>query len=263
MENVIGPDNSGRSPTTPSGGTSAWLFIGGNSSSLLDLSNIPSTSNSTHHWTIGSRAILSGEASQGVTLASMLVCDPRMNISSSLVKFSPESNSLSIVGDALGASVGNISPGSAAYMLSQSLLQVTSFYNEPLGLNPPALVGSASRAIFTESPQIFEDDFTGVMPLRSISDISANIGSYVSSASKAWSDGYWGSPNTLANVTLDGLKDTPTLALIGSIPLTVVTGVLIVIVSMLVVLELRVAISNPLGISSLLRAAEQRRAMPT
>jgi len=62
----------------------------------------------------------------------------------------------------------------------------------------------------------YPDDSYGI---RSASNISSTIGQYVSSASKAWSDGY-NSPGSFTRLSVDATKE-PRLALLENGPLAV------------------------------------------
>jgi hypothetical protein len=108
---------------TTSDTNSAWLIIGGNASSRIDLASggIPVARNSTHRWQIGSNP--PKETIVGREDLANVLCDPRMNLSSAMVTFSPESRSLSVSPKTLDTAVGNISPTSATHLLTRALLQ--------------------------------------------------------------------------------------------------------------------------------------------
>jgi len=128
---------------TSSSGISAWLFIGTNSSFTgqysgngspfypLDLGDVPASYNNTPGWTVSDPTSI---PRSGAPLASVLLCDPKLELSSTYVTYTTVNNSLSISLEALQSRVGNISPASAALVLAQSLLGATSIdtdYNDP------------------------------------------------------------------------------------------------------------------------------------
>jgi hypothetical protein len=251
---------------TSSDGTSAWLFIGTNSSYVfkdglnvihypLDIGNVPATYNSTHHWSIlDPRQAPEYEAKYKGPLATVLLCDPRMNLSSALVTLSP-SNSLSIAG-VRPSPVGNISPGSAAFVLSQSLLKVTDV--DPR-LNDLAL-NLLSARLFLQQPFNSQDNYFGTAYVRSASNISSTIGAYVSSAAKAWSDGYW-ETDRYSTVVRDAIEQKQSLAIVGNVPLGIVAGILAVLLLALATVQLWMARAETLGIASLKEALESIRKM--
>jgi hypothetical protein len=209
-----------------SNGISAWLFIGTNSSFgdtiinesstnvtelfyALDLGDIPASFNGTPHWIVEEPVVpLSTSAAESITsgahLASILLCDPNMKMSSAYVSFTIENNMLSITPKTLPFRVGNISPASAGLVLAQSLLGATS-YDATYG-DPGLSITSAN--IFLQNPL----DEYAPLSVKSAANISSTIGSYVLSASKAWSDGYY-TFGKFSTISLDATKDQPKLAL--------------------------------------------------
>ena len=246
---------------TSSDGTSAWLFIGSNSSYVVyngngfadcpfDLGNIPASYNSTYHWIL--RDNNSPAETKSGPLASLLLCDPRMNLSSTLVTFSPVTNSLSVSSEALGSSVGNISPASAALVLAQSLLDITDIdgtYSEP------ALSFVSAKLFLKQLPVNFDTTFEFTNVSSSL-EISSRIGAYVSSAAKAWSDGYW-EINNRSTIAVDAVKQEPRLALAGGVSSTIIAGILAVLVLGLTAGLLGAKTAEPLGIASLKEAMEK------
>jgi hypothetical protein len=191
-------------------------------------------------------------------LASILLCNPRMNVSSAMVTFSPESRYVSVSTETLGTAVGNISPGAAALLLSRSLQRVTS----PDGIDYNPLVGRAAAPIFLQERLDGNYLNTTSVPLRPVANISASIGAYVSSAVKAWADGYVTDSKKAVTVPMDAVKEVPSLALVGSVPLTIAAGVLAVIVLGLsagLLWAMGAAPAEPLGIGSLMRIWEQKQ----
>jgi hypothetical protein len=110
-----------------------------------------------------------------------------------------------------------------------------------------------SVAIFLREP-IF-GYLAGYARVKSASNISSIIGSYVSSASKANSDGFF-KPGKFRTMPVDAIKDQPKLALVCSGSLTITSGVLVIMVLVLAVAELWLPVGEPLGIASLKKALE-------
>jgi hypothetical protein len=186
-----------------------------------------------------------------------------MNMSSAMITFSPESRTLSVSTKALDTPVGNISPASAALLLSRALTRVT---NPDGNFVRPVISRGAAYIFLQQRPNTSEAFQIGGgdrLTLLTASEISGTIGAYVSSAAKAWADGYWGVVDRRASMEVDAIEEVQSLALVGSLPLTIAAGVLGVILLGLVVGQLRTATGEgePLGIGSLVRVWEQRHAM--
>ena len=247
---------------TSSSGISAWLFIGSNSSFTgepgngspfypLDLGDVPASYNNTPGWTVAEPSDI---PRSGAPLASVLLCDPKLELSSTYVTYTTVNNSLSISSEALRSSVGNISPASAGVVLAQSLLGGTSI--DPDYTDPSLSVLSAS--IFLQKPLDRYYSFDHKEYVRSVANISSTIGPYVSSGIKAWSDGFYSNGN-FSTVSVDAIQDHPELALVGNIPLTITTGILILIMFGLAVVQLWLPIGEPLGIASITKALELQK----
>lgn len=67
---------------------------------------------------------------------------------------------------------------------------------------------------------------------------------------KAYSDGYLG-PNNFSTMVVDAMQDEQRLALVGSVPLTVISGALSVLVIGLTIVLLRTSDREPLNITTL------------
>jgi hypothetical protein len=248
---------------------SAWLFIGTNSTFRdsnngvpgthypLDVGEAAASYSGTSHWTVSEpyNTSTTSVLSSGAPLASILLCDPNINMSSAYVTFTAENNTISISPWAIPSRVGNISPGSAADVLAQSLLGATAIDSE---YSDPVL-NIVSASIFLQKPLEGFYSYDRTEYVRSATNISSIIGSYVSSASKAWSDGF-NAPRSFSTMSLDAIKDQPMLALVGSGPLTITTGILVIMVLVLVVPELWLPVGEPLGIASLKKALKFEKA---
>jgi hypothetical protein len=257
-------------PRTSSSGISAWLFIGSNSSFPgkdaggkdyygLDIGDIPASYNETFHWTISEPKDLSTPSfmGAGAPLASVLLCDPKQELSSAYVTFSPATGNISILPEAPKSRVGNISPGSAAVVLMQSLLDATAI---PSYTQDPRLSITSSSLFLQKSPAPLNHD-SPTKYIKSAANISSTIGPYVSSATKAWSDGFY-RPGHFSTMVFDAIQDDPTLALIGSRPLTITTGILILIILGLAVAQLWLPVGESLGIASIIKASKSQKQKP-
>lgn len=234
----------------PPNATSAWLFIGSNAtylqtaSAIIDFSGISATYNSTF-WYISEDSY---NTTWGAYLASMLLCEPVMNFSIANVRYSPLNNTLSVMPEVLDLpSVGNIDFFSATNALAQCLLDATSMQQAPLTyLGHDTAVSALSTQLFLQ-PINHAD---GKLHLLSASNISSSIGQYFSIATKAWSDGYR-APGKFSTKVVDAVKGEERLALVASVPFTIIAGVLVVLVLGFTVVQLKVRQGTPLGIGSL------------
>jgi hypothetical protein len=238
-----------------SSGISAWIFFGSNSSYPapsgyfypLDLGNVPATYNDTFHWPIlDSSSSTPPEMYRNMSppLASVLLCDPKMELSTTYVTLVTESNTLMISNETPPSRIGNISPGSAALVLAQSLLGATTIDCDYTAV----AICITSASIFMEEPLPYAAE--QLVHVRSASNISSTIGPYIASASKAWSDGLYATRN-FTGISIDALKGQPKLALVASAPLTLTVGVLTFIILQLAAAELWIPVGEPLGIASL------------
>jgi hypothetical protein len=212
----------------------------------LDLGNVSATYNDTFHWPIADSENTTPEIYRDISppLASVLLCDPKMVLSTTYVTLVTESNMLMISDETLPSRIGNISPGSAALVLAQSLLGATMI---DCNYQSVALCMTAA-SIFMQEPLPYVAE--QVVHVRSASNISSTIGPFVASASKAWSDGLYASQN-YTGISMDALKGQPKLALVASAPLTITVGVLAFIILQLAAAELWIPVGEPLGIASL------------
>jgi len=60
-------------------------------------------------------------------------------------------------------------------------------------------------------------------------------------------------------MSVNAIQDHPKLALVGSIPLTITAGILILIMLGLAVVQLWLPIGEPLGIASIVKASELQK----
>jgi len=243
-------------PRTSSSGISAWLFMGTNSSFdtgelKLDLGDVPATTNNSN-WIVAECVSCPWVAA----MASILLCDPQIRLSSTYVSFTRANNTLSISPSTPPSHVGNISPASAALVLAQSLLSATAIDKayKYMGVN------LMSASLFIQEP-LKGFLLPGLYHVRSASNISSTIGPYVLSASKAWSDGFY-SPGKFSTMPVHAIKEQPRLALVGSRPLAITAGSLAIIVLGLTVVQLSLPVGEPLGIGSLTKAIDHYKDSP-
>lgn len=210
---------------------------------MLDLSGVPSTLNSTGGWITSTHAC-AGSCSQ--PLASILACNPRMSVSSALVTFSSSDRSLSVAPDDLPYTVGNIPSQTAPIFLSQCLESSTRLSQNTMTSN----LTDISRKLFIQGVSSPEESPATPLTVKPAFNISSDIGPYVTSAMKAYSDGYLG-PNNFSTMVVDAMQDEQRLALVGSVPLTVISGALSVLVIGLTIVLLRTSDREPLNITTL------------
>jgi hypothetical protein len=220
-------------------GVSAWLFIGDRNNSL-DLGDAPATFNESR-WRVSETDTLA--QSFRALNATVLVCDPRFNVTSGHITFDSRTNSLTVSEITNGPLVGNIPPDTAAFVLSRVLLDATTSRGD---LDP-----ATSRI----SAQMFVHDFNFV---NSAANISSTIGRYVSTAAKAWSDGLWDT-NNRTTMAVDAIVQEEGLALVGSRPLTLLTCALTLFVLTMTAGQLLWDGRAPLGIGSLMQALQAQQ----
>jgi hypothetical protein len=150
--------------------------------------------------------------------------------------------------------VENISPASAALVLAQRLLCATTIdpdYNDPS-------VSIISASIFLQKPLDGYYSYDKKEYVRSAANISFSIGPYISSAAKAWSDGFY-SLGKFSAVSVDALQDHPRLALVGSSPFTITAGILVVVMLGLAVAFLWLSVGELLGIASIIKSLRSQK----
>lgn len=240
-------------------GTSAWLALGGNSSYSydsnriniynpkipwpIDLGSLPTSFNAT-----GWKTHDKDNQDDWPPLASVLLCDSNMNISSSKVQFTSQTNTLTVLSDTPTNPVGNISPDIASFIMAYGLAWPTFLYDNADGSDQSwgGPNGVLSR-FFVQPSQI---NGSASYAVRPAADISSLMGSFMSSAGKSWSDGYNGS-ETLQTFDQEATSYVNKLALVGSIPLTALTGGLILLLIILSIPQIGIPRGESLQISSL------------
>jgi hypothetical protein len=244
-------------------GISTWIFISTNSSFTgqysgngpafypLDLGDVLASYNNTPGWPVSDFISI---PCSGAPLRSVLPCDPKLELSSTYVTYTMVNNSLSISLEALQSQVGNISLASMALVLVQSLLGATSINTD---YNDPSL-SITSASIFLQQPLDGFYLFDHKEYIRSVANISLTIRPYITSGTKAWSNGFY-LPRKFSTMSVNAMQDHPELALVGSIPLTITARILIPIMLGLAVVQLWLPIGEPLGIASIIKASELQK----
>jgi hypothetical protein len=222
---------------------SAYLFLGSNSTldpttaagfrnSTLDLSGIPATYNASG-FVLTDGANRSETGFYAPPLATVLECDPRMNISSVTVAL--ETNqALRVVSDSSSpARIGNIPEGAATILLSQALLSATST-PEPYG-DTNTVMNYVCASMFMADPSLSSD--SGTRPLD-LATISANVDAYMSSASKAYAGGYQPADDSLpignfSTMLVNGEMEEHKVALVTNKRLMITTIVLVGVTALL------------------------------
>lgn len=154
-------------------------------------------------------------------LSSILVCDPRIEVSGGRVRLTPNKQ-LSVVASQLRA-VGNIPRDAITTVFSGAL-------PSPLDTDTSALpqwIGVLSaRAFLTDSSQNFTPYPHGV-PLHDLATLGSNMNAYMLSGSKSFLDGFYVDPSNQSNFTTQtrsviGLGEVEKQALVGDMTLSIV-----------------------------------------
>ncbi|KIM77077.1 hypothetical protein PILCRDRAFT_91279 [Piloderma croceum F 1598] len=191
----------------PKNGVSGYLFTSSNSSlpstcSVIDLSSLPSAYN----------PIANGEA----PLSSILVCDPQLSVSGGKVKLDVD-GSLEVTTSGYPSTTDNISLQLAQDMFINCLSDAVSAQEPGLVMNIAVNYVAVGMFLNSSTQLVF-------LPPLDIDEINKKMDSYVSSASKAYTDGYYVTyngdsfiPTTHFNtVPVDTVGQVPKLALMAS-----------------------------------------------
>ena len=219
-------------------GLSAYLFLGSNNTlhedrrvSEIDLSGIPATHNSSGYRLQTSDTSGAASASYAPPLASVLVCDPRMNISSVTVVRETNRSLYVISANSARPRVGNIPEDTASAIFSLALLSATT--PSPPFINPNFLINFLAASLFMTDPTVSSDTAPdGSSPLTThplpLPVINANLDAFVLSASKAYSYGYmreYGTDAGLETIAVNGTVQVQRLALVASVSHIIITMV--------------------------------------
>lgn len=240
---------------------SAFLFLGGNWTLTLNRTSngpdrIASIIDLTGLSTYASLGFTSNSTAPedknfiGPPLASILICDPQMNVSGGQVTL--YQNRSLLVTSANRSAVGNIPIPAARVLLSQSLLEAISV-REPYG-DTSTSINYIAASLFMSDPTI--DDTSrpfGIPPLK-LDAINQKMDIFLASAAKAYTDGYRSagqlSLGDFRTISVAAMGQRQRLKLITSRPLWITTiGIVLltVILTALLVLKLQDRVSMNLS----------------
>lgn len=239
---------------------SAFLFLEGNGTtsdhSAISLAGLPATLITA----IISNLTDTNTKDQGTfipSLASVLVCDPRMNITGGLVTI--ETNNSLRVHSSDQVLVGNIPLPAARIFFSQGLIGA---------VDPTYEYVSNSTYISVIAAKMFtslaiNSTSTGI-GLLDLDTINSNMNIFTGSAAKAYADGYYPADGSLpiTNATTMPVNDTiqqPRIMLKTSQPLWIIDICLVmIVVSLLATLTLKVDEGHkPFDLGNVLKAVHQ------
>ncbi len=200
---------------------SAFLLIGTNDSfpvdpdeekrSIINLNHLP-----TLFHPFGLEVNLShSDSSQWISpLSTVLVCDPQLELSGGWGQLTPGKN-LTVAASGLPL-VGNISPDVTTTIFSQVMLDVLDADN-PI---EATWVGDISVRLFLTD---ISENFTAFphgVPIYNLPTLNENFNIFTSSASKAFSDGFFVNPSNRSDITIRtrsvvGLGEVEKPALVG------------------------------------------------
>ncbi|KAJ3575935.1 hypothetical protein NP233_g756 [Leucocoprinus birnbaumii] len=187
----ISPLALGSFQSMESVGTSAYLFIGGNSTFVnsratpaapfaINLGTLPATFVTQGVGvTAGSDIALEGP------LASVLVCDPHIDISGGRVRLLND-GTVEVISS--GQSARGSFPISAANLIFSNALQVALIGLEPLEV--ANLVNNVASDMFMPSNGSIDWNTVENVPPLDLPTINKNVDTFMSSAAKAFIDGY-------------------------------------------------------------------------
>ncbi|PWN47793.1 hypothetical protein IE53DRAFT_371158 [Violaceomyces palustris] len=219
-------------------GTTGWLILGSdNVNSTIDLSSTPNTVRNSTGWQIGRTPDPQG---QDPPLAVALVCDPHVSISSGTITMSRNELKVTRVSN---NTVGNVDEPSAATMLMGALAYATS--PEEQGFNGTHLNILAAQLILEQQYHSPESPSFQPQPLANITSF---MDDYITSAVKAYTDGFLGTQQTTARIY------GPRLALQISAPQFIVTACLSGLVFILGFIQVFMDVGEPLSIRAVANA---------
>lgn len=214
--------------------TSAYLFIGGNRTLpnprvsppepfAVDLGNIPTTFVPSGVGITAASEIFIGP------LASVLICDPHLNISGGRVRLSKD-GTVNVIASGRPP-IGNIA-SSAANLIFTTALQTALFAVEPLEINN--FVNNVAAVMFMANSSVDWNSARNIPPLD-LATINKNVDTFMLSAAKAFLDGYRKSGTAVTArfdlVTVPAIGQQERLALMTSkglfITVVVVVGIAI------------------------------------
>jgi hypothetical protein len=226
-------------PTEERVGLVAFIFSGGNSSVLdrrfnppapyaVDLTSIPTT------FTAEGAGLALDTNSVYAPLSSVLVCDPRPQISGGRVSVTND-GTLTVVSSGK-TPIGNI-PESAANLIFTNALQTATVQVETFATTN-AVNNVVAKMFMANSTAVNWESAQGVVPLD-LPSINQNMDTFMLSAAKAFIDGYRKNGTGLAVDfeldTVPAMGQQESLALSVSTPLFSATNAFVVIVTVLLI----------------------------
>lgn len=232
------------SPTV-SQGKSAFLFFGGSSSVIgdgnlpsgIDLTNLPTTEDSTGWGLVGGSAAGTGNNDHAPRLVTMLVCDPQLSMAPATVTIYDDDSMYITRESTTGTAVGNMPSAQAMVITAQALLGSVSMTDQDIGVNGISSSLIADQLFMTSSTAGWVSGQAPIAPLSS-EEISAKMNNFVASASKAYADGYV-TTGSVSTMGVDADVTVQKLGLTGSRGLWVVTLVLVIGVLVLLIMAER------------------------
>jgi hypothetical protein len=254
-------------------GQSAYLFLGGNGTlgnstiNLEGLPTVPTTSiviqrkPGNHPGPFQELAPPLVSLASLVPLATVLVCDPQMNVTGGIVSLD-NGNILTPIKSGL-APVGNIFPSAARIIFSESLVQAVGWIEgSQIDAN---YINHVAALIFMADPTLdVVSSPTGIRPLD-LSTINRNMDEFVGSAAKAYADGYYPRigdkgirlpTGDFTNMTVNATHQEMRIMIAPNEPLWIVTIVLVAMVMTLTTaLLLRMGVYEPFTFDNVLKVA--------
>jgi len=191
-------------------------------------------------------------------LASVLICDPQPQISGGHVRLDND-GTVNVISS--GQPPDGSFPSSAVNLIFLNALQGA--VSEPETFEPTNLVNTIAADMFMTSNPVEWDDVQDIAPLD-IPSINKNMDDFMSSAAKAFIDGYrkvgTSADTTFDSASVPGLEEEQRLALTTSKELFIVTVVLDVITTALLCILVRSAPSwkgYPLNLVNVLQLLEE------
>lgn len=205
---------------TSTNGTSAFLFLGSNSSLYqqeqgsggIDLTNLPSLYNTTG-FPLQQPGVSGVDSSYSPRLASMLLCDPQTTISSNIVTLDSLGNMV-ITGDP-ATSIGNLKQTTADVITFKGLTAAVALMDQPSVSSPQILASTVAEALFMSGSITDWTPPKAQVPPASLQSINRNMDRFMTSAAKAYSNGFV-LPGVTSLVGVDATMQSQTLALTGA-----------------------------------------------
>jgi hypothetical protein len=251
--------------TASADGSSGFLFLGTNTTLELitsdigvDLSNISSYYNA-NGISISSVGEVEG-AFPGPPLAAMLKCNPNFSLAPAIVQLA-SNGTLSVSRDSYKGStpVGNLPHFEAATLLSQALLSSVALMDQDNNADDAYIQSSSlSDAMFLNASTVGYDNVlsqqTPVSPLP-LQTIGANVDRFMSSAVKAFANGY-SAPGNVSTISVPGSIQEERLVLATNKPIWIASICLfsVELVALLVALRFGVSSRAQFNLQNVLKA---------